>query len=430
VAERGERRRIAIACQGGGSHTAFTAGVLKGLVGDETSRSRHEIVGLSGTSGGAICALLTWYGLGTGDAARPGELLDAFWRDNSATAPYERWLNSWTLWAGALQNVVAMPAVSPYANPFASAAPAELGRLIARHVDFDALPDAAADPLLLIGAVDVLTGAFKAFDSRRDRISVETILASAAIPTLFRSVHLDGGVYWDGLFSQNPPVRELVDARPDEIWVIQINPTRLDAEPQSAIEIADRRNELAGNLSLHQELHFIEKIDQLLEAGALAADGRYRTIVVRIIELSRAQLPGRLGPASKLNRDPAFIAGLIAHGEARAAEFLTALAFESAWASGDVDATAAFLRDDATIESRPPFPEHGPARGREAIEGFLRDHLTGGTAIDVTRKQVAGDTVTWSARWLPREAAEPVRGTIEATFAGDRVASLRLTAAT
>jgi NTE family protein len=387
VTSASEHRRIAIACQGGGSHTAFTAGVLKRLLGDEDARSRHEVVGLSGTSGGAICALLAWYGLAGGDTERPGRLLDAFWRDNSATGPSEQLLNSWTLWAGALQDVVAMPAVSPYDNPVAAAAATELRQLLTRHVDFDALPTVAGHPMLLVGAVDVLTGEFKAFDSRRDRISVETLLASAAIPTLFRSVHLDGRVYWDGLFSQNPPVRELIDARPDEIWVIQINPTRLEMEPRSALEIADRRNELSGNLSLHQELRFIEKIDQLLEEGALARDGRYRSIVVRVIELSRSQLLDGLGPTSKLNRDPAFIAGLIAHGEARASEFLTALAFESAWSAGDVDATARFLADDARIESQAPFPEHGPARSREAVERFLRDHLAGETAIDVTHKQ-------------------------------------------
>ena len=423
------RRRIAIACQGGGSHTAFTAGVLKRLLGDHDVRANREIVGLSGTSGGAICALLAWYGLADDDAGRPGELLDAFWRDNSATSPDAQLLNAWTLWAGTLQNVVALPAVSPYDNPFSAAAPAELRRILTRHVDFDALPAAGGQPMLLIGAVDVLTGEFKAFDSRRDPISAETLLASAAIPTLFRSVHLDGGVYWDGLFSQNPPVRELIDARPDEIWVIQINPTSLGREPRSTVEIADRRNELSGNLSLHQELHFIEKIDQLLEEGVLAPDGRFGTIVVRVIELSRSQLPGGLGPTSKLNRDPGFIAGLIAHGEARASEFLTALAFESAWAARDVEATLRFLSDDARIESEAPFPEHGPVRGRAAVERFLREHLGGGTAIDVTRKQIAGQRITWSARWQPRDAPAPVRGAIEATFDGDRVTALRLTAA-
>jgi NTE family protein len=425
VEASGERRRVAVACQGGGSHTAFTAGVLKRLLRDK-ALDRYELVGLSGTSGGAICALLAWYGLAAHHPDRPGELLDAFWADNSATAPYEQLVNAWTLWVGALQDVVTLPAVSPYDNPFATAAPAEFRRLLERRVDFDALPDPASQPLLLIGAVDVLSGDFKAFSSRRDRISVDTILASAAIPTLFRSVHLDGGTYWDGLFSQNPPVRELVDAQPDEIWVIQINPSRLETEPRSPIEIADRRNELSGNLSLHQELRFIEKIDELLEEGTIARGGKYRTIVVRIIELSRSRLPAALGPASKLNRDPEFIAGLIAHGEDRAGEFLAALAFERAWAAGDVEATAGFFTPDARIVSAAPFPEQAAIDGVEAVRRFLRDHLSDDVAIDVTRKQVAGERVTWSARWRPGGSAVPLRGEIEATFRGERVADLRL----
>ena len=93
------------------------------------------------------------------------------------------------------------------------------------------------------------------------------MLASAAIPTLFRSVHEAGGVYWDGLFSQNPPVRDLLATEPDEIWVIQINAKERSAEPRTMVEIADRRNELSGNLSLYQELHFIEQIDSMIEDG-------------------------------------------------------------------------------------------------------------------------------------------------------------------
>lgn len=110
-------------------------------------------------------------------------------------------------------------------------------------------------------------------------------------PNLFRSVHLGEGVYWDGLFSQNPPVRELIDARPGEIWVIQINPKECDDEPRTIAEIADRPNELAGNLSLYQELHFIENIDRMLDEGLLASDGNYRPILVRVIELARSAFP-------------------------------------------------------------------------------------------------------------------------------------------
>ena len=119
--------------------------------------------------------------------------------------------------------------------------------------------------MLLVGAANVLSGEFKAFSSRRDRINAEMILASAAIPTLFKAVHTDGGVYWDGLFSQNPPVRELPDAKPNEIWVIQINPETSASEPKSMPEITDRRNELSGNLSLYQDIHSIRTVNGLVD---------------------------------------------------------------------------------------------------------------------------------------------------------------------
>jgi hypothetical protein len=146
--------------------------------------------------------------------------------------------------------------------------------------------------------------------------------------------------------------------------VIQINPRRWDGEPQSMVEIADRRNELAGNLSLHQELRFIEKVDQLLEEGRLARDGKYKQIVVRLIELIRPSQSRSLGTASKLNRDPAFLRELIDHGEARAEEFLAALAFEDAWRRRDPEAVLACFADDAELHSGSPFPDRGTLRGR------------------------------------------------------------------
>src|SRR6516165_4147070 len=80
------QRRVVIACQGGGSHTAFTAGVLKRLLGAK-ELTGYQVSGLSGTSGGAVCALLAWYALLDGDPVRAGLLLDRFWADNSARRP-------------------------------------------------------------------------------------------------------------------------------------------------------------------------------------------------------------------------------------------------------------------------------------------------------------------------------------------------------
>jgi NTE family protein len=427
--EHNDMRRVAIACQGGGSHTAFTAGVLGRLLRAQ-NLGGYEVVGLSGTSGGAVCALLAWHNLLRGDAAGAVEKLHAFWRDNSATAPLEQIFNNWTVWAGNLQNFVGIPAISPYDNFFSVLGLEQFRRLLERRVDFrnGSVQPEGSYPVLLVGAVDVLTGEFRTFNSRRDRISAETILASAAIPTLFRSVRLDdGGTYWDGLFSQNPPVRELTDERPDEIWVIQINPKERESEPKTVAEIADRRNELSGNLSLHQELGFIERIDQMLEEGHLVRNGKYRQIVVRVIELSRSRFSRFLGTASKLNRDPHFIRDLISHGEARAEEFLTALAFEDAWKSRDPAAIMSFFARDAEIFSSAPFANGGIHKGTREVREFVADILARGVSVDPTRKQVARNGVAWTVR-LPADADSPGRrmGIVEAEFQGGSIIALRL----
>ena len=97
-----ERRRVAICCQGGGSHTAFTAGVLARLLAAPQLRGT-DVVGLSGTSGGAICALLTWIGLRERSPEKATTLLADFWLDNSAKSPFERLQNLGMVSAAVLQ---------------------------------------------------------------------------------------------------------------------------------------------------------------------------------------------------------------------------------------------------------------------------------------------------------------------------------------
>jgi NTE family protein len=308
-------RNVAIACQGGGSHTAFTAGALQRLLGDGGDR----VVGLSGTSGGAICGLLTWYGLQTGGPEEAARLLDRFWADNSATTVRDKATNAWLVGLTRLEGRLALPVVSPYSYP--EVARAALTDLLTRHVDFDRvarLQESPSDdqPLLVVGAVDVASGAHRAFSSRRGEITLDALLASAAVPPLFRAVRVGGSYYWDGLFSQNPPVRELHQAGPDEIWVIRINPLARAKEPKTVADIADRRNELAGNLSLEQELFFIRKVNEW--ADRLGPP--YRQVEVREIGLGLD-----LDLASKLDRSPAFIRRLVDEGRDQAGRFLAAL---------------------------------------------------------------------------------------------------------
>ena len=308
--------RIAIACQGGGSQTAFTAGVLAPLLRDPDV----EPVALTGTSGGAICALLAWYGLRTGGPERAVELLDGFWRDNAASGPLARLTNAAGVALLRLRDagLLPLPAFDP--SLFPETARAQLRGLLERWVDFDevAALSPTGGPVLQVGAVEVRSGAFRRFDSRRGEVTVDAVLASAAIPTLFRAAPVGGGRYWDGVFSENPPVRDLPALGPDAIWIVQIFPRTVDAVPRSPGAVADRRAELTANLSLEQELDAIEQVNDFVRRGLLEGAG-YLEVGVERIELDRS-----LDAASTADRDPAFLAGLIADGERAGREFLLA----------------------------------------------------------------------------------------------------------
>ncbi|WP_145982626.1 MULTISPECIES: patatin-like phospholipase family protein [unclassified Pseudonocardia] len=425
-------RRIAVACQGGGSHTAFTAGVLARLL-RSPALDDTEIVGLSGTSGGAICALVAWDrlrgGQGPGERASAARALEEFWADNAARSPLARLQNAGVVWAGALQGIGLLPASTPYLVPRPLDGTRQFLDLLGRHVDLAAItpdPD-GREPLLLLGAVDVLTGEFRAFSSRTDRITDRSVLASAAIPTLFRAVHTHGGVYWDGLFSQNPPVRDLLDTDPDELWVVQINPSAIGSEPRTPIEIADRRNALAGNLSLNQELGFVETIDRLLAEGSLTPEAGYRHVTVRVLEMPPSVLASRvIGSASKLNRDASFLAGLQASGATAADRFLGALAVERAVLEGDVSAFRAAVVPEAVLYSTAPFRERDP--GGVPLREHADRLLDGEFTVDPARKQVTRDAAVWDVRVTRAgDPAGAVPGRVEAELDDDgRITTLRL----
>jgi len=309
-------RRIAIACQGGGSHTAFTAGVLKRILKEENEK--FEIIALSGTSGGAICALLAWYGLLTNDKKKSIRLLDSFWQENSTRSYWEKILNDWMLWSARLPELMFMPAMSPYSYP--PWAQDYLKTLLEKNVKFDTLGTLIkpSSPKLYIGGVNVRTGGFKVFksDVKNHEISAEAILASAAIPTLFRAIHIDNKIYWDGLFSQNPPLKDFVKGhsktKPDEIWIIQINPDRRKEEPKSIKAIEERRSELAGNLSLNQEIDFIHTVNKWVDKKYLPED-KYKHVHIEEIVMERD-----LDLASKFDRSEDFIKDMMAYGEEKA----------------------------------------------------------------------------------------------------------------
>lgn len=312
------RPEVAIACQGGGSHAAFSAGLLGALL-SEAWRDRFDLVALSGTSGGALCAALAWRGLVAGGAEEARQRLAGFWQELAAQDLLDAMLN---FWAVTLARMPVSAEISPYSyDPVAAP---RLLQLLQKHLALEDLPmPRPAIPGLCIGATEVLTGERTIFQG--ERLDYPALIASAAIPPLYRAVAFEGRHYWDGLFASNPPVRELIGWKPEELWVVQINPQRRAEEPRSIRDITDRRNELAGNLSLAQELFFIEKINALCARyPALAAGEGYREIRIRVVELA---LEG-LDYPSKLDRSAALLQRLQESGAERAAWFFDE---RSAW---------------------------------------------------------------------------------------------------
>ena len=311
--------KVAIACQGGGSHTAFTAGVLKELLREWDDEC--ELVGISGTSGGAFNALATWYGLVTADAERSIDLLDAIWDDLSASDLSDQFVNEFVVGLSRLASAgVPMFEVSPYDVPGAEVGKDAIRETLERHIDFEEIPDLCRRnvPELVVGTVNVNAGSFETFTN--EDVTPEAVLASAAVPNLFEAVEIDGHYHWDGLFSQNPPIDDLMSVeasrKPDEVWVIQINPQVREGEPSSLEEIADRRNELSGNISLNQELRVIERVNDWVDQGYLPESEFKRT------EVHRIEMGETYHCSTKVDRRPSFVRELMELGERRATEFM------------------------------------------------------------------------------------------------------------
>ena len=305
----------------------------------------RDIRALSGTSGGAVCAFLAWSGLLMGGREGRGvgvARLERYW-DKVQTQGVVETLQD-ALVINTLRGMGRLGLVlefSPYLNVWEASR--DFKKLIEDVVRFDEISISATAPRLLISAADVKTGEFRIFRSHAideeaaDDITSDVLLASAAVPSLFRAVHLSGQVYWDGLFAQNPPVRDLPDAArgegkaegergvpPDELWVILINALRQECEPKRMDDIRDRRNELAANISFQQEINFIGKINELAGRNLLAdeAKEKYHPIKVRAITMSD-EVAASLDYESKLSRDPSQRRLLTEHGKDRARRFLT-----------------------------------------------------------------------------------------------------------
>jgi len=307
-------KRISLALQGGGAHGAFTWGVLDYLLED----GRLEFSGLSGASAGAVNAVMLADGLARGGREEARKRLAEFWRaasiggslPDAQRAVVDRVLSMFPMAGSPVQIFVdAMSRLmSPYDfNPL-NINP--LKDLIDRFVDFDAIRN-FNEMELFIAATNVRSGQLRVF--RREDVSADVVMASAALPHVFRAVEIDGEPYWDGGFTGNPAILPLVASCADDILLVQISPLKRDDTPKTTRDILSRVSEISFSSSLAAELRALEYI------------GRHCDTPHANINVHRIQLGGlerKIGAGSRLKTDYDFFALLHRAGRRSARRFL------------------------------------------------------------------------------------------------------------
>ena len=349
---------IDLALQGGGSHGAFTWGVLDRLLEEPWLR----LDGVSGTSAGALNAAVLATGLAKGGRAGAQAALRAFWEGvagsggcfgngggamaAASTHAFPAWppgfgggfdaAMTWNPMAAWLAEFTRL--FSPYQfNPFDIN---PLRELVQRHVDIAAVR--GAEVSVFVNATAVQSGRPRIFD--RNDLTYDALLASSCLPQLFRAVVIDGEPYWDGGYSGNPALWPLIyETAALDLVLVKIDPLVRPGTPDTAQEIRDRLNEINFNATLAGEMRAIAFVQRLHEEGRLDS-GQYKNLRLHMVADDSVFEP--LDAGSKLDTQLAFLLDLHDKGRAAAARWLAADAKELGQRS-TLDVRRVFLGEGA-----------------------------------------------------------------------------------
>jgi NTE family protein len=314
-----------LALQGGGSHGAFTWGVLDRLL----EQPRLQFEGVSGTSSGAMNAVVLANGLARGGREAAREDLSRFWSEIADEVP-----------AGFLQphplaalngdvGVDAFPALRAYLELAQHLSPYQMNPtglnpirgVLTRLIDFGRLRDSRA-LRVFISATHVRTGKVRIFDNAE--LSVEALLASACLPSLHHAVEVEGEAYWDGGFSGNPPVFPLIfNCLHADILVVMLQPVHSGDLPASAEAIQRRQMEISFNSAFLREMRAIAVCKEQISSGWFPSgrlEARLEKLKIHIVEAQ--QLMEELDAGSRYNALPSFLQMLKEEGRAHADAWL------------------------------------------------------------------------------------------------------------
>lgn len=314
-------RYIDLALQGGGAHGAFTWGVLDRLLEDE----RIAIEGISGTSAGAMNAVVLADGLAAGGRRGAREVLRRFWYRVSKVAGHApavvnavaAMFGHWSVEGSPLHAYMDWLSRSFAPGPFHPMNLNPLRDILLDEVDFGRVR-ASGGVRLFVSATNVRTGRLKEF--RQSELTADAVIASACLPLLFRPVEIDGEAYWDGGYVGNPSLLPLVEESPaHDLVLVQINPSRREALPAGSPEIMDRINEITFNSSLVKELRTFGLLQRLLQLEGTPPDDKRAPLFRQIAALRMHRIGGeaelsRFGPHSKTNTAWPFLSQLHAIG--------------------------------------------------------------------------------------------------------------------
>jgi NTE family protein len=240
--------------QGGGALGAYQAGAYEALMG-----SGHEPSWIAGISIGAINAAIIAGNKPEQRVAR----LKTFWDKLSSglqgvsIIPGDQGRSFFNEMSSLTATMFGIPGfysprmVSPLlswpgtagAMSFYDTAP--LRETLLELVDFKLINEG---PIRLsVGAVNVRSGNFRYFDTTSDKITVDHIMASGALPPGFPPVLIEGEYYWDGGIVSNTPLYHVLDQNDRGlalcIYQIDLFPAK-GVLPRTIIEAVEREKEI------------------------------------------------------------------------------------------------------------------------------------------------------------------------------------------
>ncbi|MBU6492646.1 patatin-like phospholipase family protein [Pandoraea sp.] len=319
-------KTVTIGLQGGGSHGAFTWGVLDRLLED----GRVDIEGISGASAGAMNAVVLAHGLMLGGRDGARQALKDFWESVATGALPGGIASPGTMPLGDGTQGGAAAAMKAYLFMTRFFSPYQLNPLgmnplrdiLSRQIDFERMRAECA-VALFIATTRVSTGTLRLFGTRE--LTLDVLLASACLPTLHHSIEIDGEAYWDGGLSANPPIAPLLhQCAANDLVLVLLQPSPNRETPASADEISRRLTEISFNTAFSTELRALVQAKWAAERAFFSfgrLDRRLRHFYLHLID--SPAFMSRLHTLSKANTDAAFIAALRDEGRRSAGQWLT-----------------------------------------------------------------------------------------------------------